>query len=203
MMRETSSSPRDRIIDAAFAAFMQFGYEGTSTNDIARLARVSKRDLYAYFPSKRAMLESCIAERAQSMRAPLSLPVPDSPEELRETLERFGTTFLCELSQPEVLATHRLAIVNAEIAPDVAQTLDRFGRASMVEGLMGLLEPVRERGLLIGADTHEMAEIFFAILMRGLLIRMVMRVAEPPTEAEAHARAKLAADSLWRLYGRS
>jgi hypothetical protein len=73
----------------------------------------------------------------------------------------------------------------------------------MVEGLMGLLEPVRERGLLIGADTHEMAEIFFAILMRGLLIRMVMRVAEPPTEAEAHARAKLAADSLWRLYGRS
>jgi AcrR family transcriptional regulator len=201
-MPDTSSSPRDRIIDAAFAAFMQFGYDGANTNDIARLARVSKRDLYAHFPSKRAMLERCITERVEWMRPPLDLPVPDSAEALRETLVRFGAILLRGLSQPEVLATHRLAILNAEIAPDVAQTLDRFGRTGTVVGLMGLLGPVREHGLLSGAETQEMAEVFLAILMRGgILLRMVMRVAEPPTEAEARARAELAADSLWRLYG--
>jgi AcrR family transcriptional regulator len=203
-MPDISSSPRDRIIDAAFAAFMQFGYEGANTNEIARLARVSKRDLYAHFPSKRAMLEGCITERVESMRPPLDLPVPDNEESLRETLVHFGTTFLLGLSQPEVLATHRLAILNAEIAPDVAQTLDRFGRTGTVEGLIGFLTPMCERGLLAGAGTQEMAEVFFAILMRGgILLRMVMRVADPPTEAEARARAELAADSLWGLYGRT
>jgi AcrR family transcriptional regulator len=201
-MRETSSPPRDRIIDAAFTAFAQFGYEGASTTDIARLARVSKRDLYAHFPSKRAMLEGCITERVEWMRARLDLPVPDSPEALRETLVNFGAFVVRELSRPDILATHRLAILNAEIAPDVAQTLDRFGRTGTLEGLVGLLEPVRERGLLTGADSHEMAEVFFAILMCGsLMMRMVMRVAEAPTEREARDRAELAADSLWRLYG--
>jgi AcrR family transcriptional regulator len=201
-MPDTPSFPRDRIIDAAFAAFIQFGYEGTNTNEIARLARVSKRDLYAHFPSKRAMLERCITERVEWMRPPLDLPVPDSAEALREMLVRFGMILLRGLSQPEVLATHRLAILNAETAPDVAQTLDQFGRIGTLDGLMGLLRPVRERGLLTGAETQEMAEVFLAILMRGgILLRMVMRVAEPPAEAEARSRAELAADSLWRLYG--
>jgi AcrR family transcriptional regulator len=199
---DDTSPPRERIIDAAFTAFMQFGYEGANTNEIARLARVSKRDLYAHFPSKRAMLEGCVTEHVERMRRTLDLPTPDSEMALRETLVQFGMTLVRELSQPEVLATHRLAILNAEIAPDVAQTLDRFGRASTLEGLMAMLQPVRQRGLLTGTDTQEMAEVFFAILMRGgLLMRMVMRVMEAPTEAEARARAELAADSLWGLYG--
>lgn len=201
-MHDSSISPRDRIIDAAFAAFMQFGYGGANTNEIARLAHVSKRDLYAHFPSKRAMLEGCVTEHVERMRRTLDFATPDSKVALRETLVQFGITLIRELSQPEVLATHRLAILNAEIAPDVAQTLDRLGRSSTVEGLVALLQPVRERGLLTGADTHEMAEVFLAILMLGgLLLRMVMRVAEAPTEAEARARAELAADNLWGLYG--
>jgi AcrR family transcriptional regulator len=203
-MPDSSKSVRDRIIDAAFAAFTQFGYEGTNTNDIARLARVSKRDLYAYFPSKRAMLEQCISERVDLLRLPIDLSVPDSAETLRDTLVRFGTTLLVGLSQPEVLSMHRLAIVNAEIAPDVAQTLDQFGRTGTIDGLVDFLQRVREHGLLAGAEAQEMAEVFLAILMRsGILMRMVMRVAEAPTETEARARAELAADSLLRLYGRA
>jgi AcrR family transcriptional regulator len=203
-MPDSSKSLRDRIIDAAFAAFTQFGYEGTNTNDIARLARVSKRDLYAYFPSKRAMLEQCISERVDLLRLPIDFPVPDSAEKLRDTLVRFGITLLLGLSQPEVLSMHRLAIVNAEIAPDVAQTLDQFGRTGTIDGLVDFLQRVREHGLLAGAEAQEMAEVFLAILMRsGILMRMVMRVAEAPTETEARARAELAADSLLRLYGRA
>jgi AcrR family transcriptional regulator len=203
-MPDSSKSLRDRIIDAAFAAFTQFGYEGTNTNDIARLARVSKRDLYAYFPSKRAMLEQCISERVDLLRLPIDLSVPDSAETLRDTLVRFGTTLLVGLSQPEVLSMHRLAIVNAEIAPDVAQTLDQFGRTGTIDGLVDFLQRVREHGLLAGAEAQDMAEVFLAILMRsGILMRMVMRVAEAPTETEARARAELAADSLLRLYGRA
>ena len=44
-----------RIIGAAFESFMGNGYAGTSMHEIARRAKVSKRDLYANFPSKQAL----------------------------------------------------------------------------------------------------------------------------------------------------
>ena len=55
-MSGTTLSMRERILDAAFSAFMRLGYGGASTSEIARLAQVSKRDLYAQFGSKHAML---------------------------------------------------------------------------------------------------------------------------------------------------
>jgi AcrR family transcriptional regulator len=202
MMSEIQLSTRHRVLDAAFAAFMRFGYEGASTAKIARLARVSKRDLYAHFANKQAMLEACVTERAERMRRPLNMPVPNNPAALRETLLQYGMTVVRELSQPEVLATYRLAILNAETAPDVGLTLDRLRRAEATAGLVMLLRAVRDQGLLTGAEPEPMAEVFLGVLLQGgLLVRMLMRVAEPPDDAGARHRAELAADSLLRLYG--
>src|SRR5215471_3788537 len=39
---------RERILEAALAAFMKSGYAATSTLEIATRARVSKRELYAF-----------------------------------------------------------------------------------------------------------------------------------------------------------
>jgi AcrR family transcriptional regulator len=67
---------RERILGAAFRAFTEDGYAGTSTLDIARRAKVSKRDLYAHFGSKQQMLAACIKGRADRMRVPPDLPAP-------------------------------------------------------------------------------------------------------------------------------
>ena len=47
---------RQRILGAALSAFMEGGYAQTSTLEIATRARVSKRELYALFGNKEAML---------------------------------------------------------------------------------------------------------------------------------------------------
>ena len=57
-----------RILRAAFKAFTENGYAGTSTLQIATRAKVSKRDLYAIFANKQAMLVSCIKTRLEKMR---------------------------------------------------------------------------------------------------------------------------------------
>ena len=54
----------DRIIGAAFGTFMAKGYAGTSMLEIATRAKISKRDLYAAFPSKQAVLLACITSPA-------------------------------------------------------------------------------------------------------------------------------------------
>ena len=59
---------RSRILDAAFALFMQHGYAATSTLEIATRARVSKRDLYTLVGNKQEMLAACVSARAGSKR---------------------------------------------------------------------------------------------------------------------------------------
>jgi len=201
-MTEASPSIRERILDAAFGAFMRHGYGGTSTAQIARLAHVSKRDLYAQFGSKQAMLSDCVAERAERMRDPLTLPAPSGRGGLNQTLIEFGVVVVRELTRPEVLATYRLAIAEAENAPGVAITLDQHGREANAEALTGLLTNARDLGLLSGDEPAEMAGLFLAVLMSGgILVRLLMRVAVAPDETEARRRAETAAGCLLRLYG--
>ena len=84
----------DRVIGAAFRAFMAEGYAGTSMLEIATRAKISKRDLYASFPSKQAVLLACITSRAARMRLPPDLPTPKSREVLATILKTFGATVI-------------------------------------------------------------------------------------------------------------
>src|ERR1700739_4078191 len=65
--------PRRRaMLIAAVAVLMDKGYARASTLEIATRARVSKRELYAEFGSKRGILEALIASSAAEMKAPLA-----------------------------------------------------------------------------------------------------------------------------------
>ena len=94
---------RKRILGAALSAFMEGGYAQTSTLEIATRARVSKRELYALFGNKEAMLVACITERAQRLKAPLDLPELRNREILANVLTAFGTKLLTETTDPVVV----------------------------------------------------------------------------------------------------
>src|SRR5258707_7673302 len=82
---------RERILDAAFAAFMKSGYAATSTLEIATRARVSKRELYALVGNKQEMLIACISARATRLDVPADLPVLRDGDTLEQELTSFGT----------------------------------------------------------------------------------------------------------------
>jgi len=105
---------------------MHDGYAKTSMLAIATRARVSKRDLYANFADKAAILATCIEGRARRMHLPLELPPPRTAAALKETLERFGKVFLREGTLPSSIAVFRLAI--AEPDPEIAAVLDAAAR---------------------------------------------------------------------------
>ena len=194
-------SLRERILSAAFAAFMEQGYAGTSTLDIATRAKVSKRDLYAQFGSKQAMLSACIGERAARMRVPLNLAAPHDRASLVGMLTRFGATLVLEVSRPEVLAVYRLAIQEAERAPDVARTLDELGRANTLTALSRLVAASQAANLIGAGKPEEIADRFTALLWgTNRLVRLLLRVTDPPDAAEAEHLASAATSALLKLY---
>jgi len=195
-------SVRERVLKAAFAVFRRRGFSGASTLEIATRAKVSKRDLYALFGSKHAMLAACIKERAARMRQPLELaaPVPTSRAAVAATLVELGVSIVRGVTHPDVLAVYRLAIAESDRAPEIARTLDRSGREANHTALGGWLAKAQAAGLIGDGDPAAMAAHFLATLWGGLLIQLLLRVREAPSAEEIEARAGAAAEALLTLH---
>jgi hypothetical protein len=135
------------------------------------------------------------------MHVPLNLPVPRDRDALAATLVSFGATLLREVSRPEVLAVHRLALAEAEGSPDIARTLDALGRSATREALAHMLAAAQSSRLLGPGRATDMAEDFIAMLWRGgLMMRLLLRLAPPPGAKECERRAHAAMAALLRLY---
>jgi AcrR family transcriptional regulator len=190
----------ERILGAAFDAFVEDGYAGVSTLDIARRAKVSKRDLYANFGSKHAVLVACIKSRADRMRLSLDLPFPRSRQMLTSTLSAFATKLVLDVSHPSVIATFRLAIAESTRSPEIAEALDSAGREPTRRSLAELLANAQAAGLIGPADPMAMATQYLGLVWEGLMVGLLLGVELPPEPAEAERRAAKATAAFMQLH---
>ena len=196
--RSDETPARQRIVEAAFSAFMESGFAAASTLEIATRARVSKRELYALVGSKQEMLVACIRERARRLQMP-DLPEPHDRQALARTLETFGTQLLREVSDPTVIAVFRLAIAEAVRAPEVARALNSLGVETGRAALREVMTRARSAGLVSG-DPSEMAEHFAGLLWGNLKVSLLLRVVERPSPREIARRARDATAAFLKLY---
>ncbi len=96
---------QERILEAASSVFLASGFEKTSTAEIARVAKVSKRELYSHFADKRTLLAACVQDLQGHMgeqmddtwalQAPLEEVLMASAKVLQNFIlsERFGKLF--------------------------------------------------------------------------------------------------------------
>jgi AcrR family transcriptional regulator len=190
---------RQRILEAAFSAFMERGFAETSTLEIATRARASKRELYAHFGGKQEILMACIGERARRLRMPEDLPTPHDCATLAAALTAFGTHMLREISDPTVIAMYRLAIAEAVRAPEVAQALNDIGIKAGRVALREIMTRASAAGLL-GGEAGEMAEHFAGLLWGNLMMGLLLQVGERPGPRDIARRTEAAVQALLRAY---
>lgn len=204
-MKTTSETPvgtqpvRERILRAAMDTFMELGYGDASTLKIATLAQVSKRELYACFGTKQAMLAACIAKRAGRLSPLATLQPPRDRDELTSLLVKLGATVLREVSHPEVVAVFRLAIAEARRAPEVAQTLES-ARQTVRDAVAQVLSLAQAAGLIKKTAPGDMDVRFLALLWDDLMMSLLLRLREAPGTAEINQRARRAAQDFLALY---
>lgn len=190
-----------RIVAAAMALFMERGYAGTSTLAIATRARVSKRDLYAAFADKRAILAACIRGRSREFAAPPDLPAPTDRAGLSALLLAYGRGLRQGLADPEVIAAYRLAVQEAGESIEVARTLHEEGREAATVAITALLAASRARGLLGPEAPATVAGVYLSLLVGDMVLQHLLGMAPPETPAESEAHARLATETVLRLYG--
>jgi AcrR family transcriptional regulator len=191
---------QERILGAAFRAFTEDGYAETSTLEIARRAKISKRDLYANFGSKHAVLVACIKSRADRMRLPPDLPTPRTRQMLASTLTAFATNLVREVSHPSVIAAFRLAIAEATRSPEIAQALDVAGRDATRSALAELLANAQSIGLIGPGAPVEMATQYLGLLWENLMVGLLLGVAATPEPTESERRATRATTAFMQLH---
>jgi AcrR family transcriptional regulator len=190
---------RERIVEAAFAAFMKSGYAATTTLEIATRARVSKRELYALIGNKQELLIACISERATRLHLPAGLPVLRDHQTLARALTSFGAQLLREISDPAVIAVFRLAIAEAVQAPEVARALDSIGREAGRAAVRQIMVRAQASGLLKG-NPARLSDEFGGLLIGDLMISLLLGVAVRPNRREIAERARRAAAAFLQLH---
>ena len=147
---------RDQILSGARRVFLRDGFAGASTDAIAAEARVSKRTLYAYYPSKEELFAEVMRrltiENPQT-RALESIEEmsPGDREELRRDLLELVRKIVTTMMQPDYLSLLRTTIADTHRFPQ----LGGLFRATVPERAMRsfavFIEKSRERGV-VGPD---------------------------------------------------
>jgi AcrR family transcriptional regulator len=198
--RSSNQAVRQRILEAAFAAFLEKGFAGTTTREIAARAKVSKRELYALFEDRQAILVACIRKKAQRTQQPLVLEPVRDREAFEATLEAFGTTFLLEICQPPVVALYRLAALEAATSPEVGRALNAHGKEATMQALGTFIRHAQSARLLGKGNPETIAGQFMALLWAGTMLGLLLHAEEPPTPASARRRARDAVAAVLILH---
>ena len=193
--------PRRRaMLIAAVQVLMEQGYARASTLEIATRARVSKRELYAEFGSKRGILEALIASSAKRMQVPLAPAEIGDRHALAAALTAYGVSALTTLTNPYVLAMYRLAIAEAPADRELGSILDASGRQPNRQALVEIVRRGQAAGFLGAGAADGIGIQFFSLLMGDLMVWLLLGVAKQPSAAEIRAKAEAATSAVLTLH---
>ncbi|WFB05698.1 TetR/AcrR family transcriptional regulator [Streptomyces sp. LX-29] len=180
-MDSRSARKHQEILDAATTVFLNKGYSGTSMDDIAKLAAVSKQTVYKHFADKEKLFAEIVLATTDRIDAMVDLvaDIPAEADALDENLTRLARQFLATLTQPEVIQLRRLIIANADAFPELGATWYEQGFERVLATLAATFQRLTDQGLL-KADDPILAAHHFA----GLLLWI------PVNQAMFHGRAQ-------------
>ncbi len=173
---------RARILMAAGEVMRAKGYAGMTTLEVAQAAGISKRDLYARFANKDALIAALVLEGVQEMLEPVRLEPPVSREAFYAGLTAFGTKFLADMLSPERLQFYRLAIAEVQQTPELGQTLLKQGTHATTMAIGAYFGEAQARHVVRFPNVHAAVGVFFFMLMGD---RMVTHLLDPARRVSA------------------
>ena len=174
---------RHAILDAARDTFMALGYGGTTMDEVAARAGVSKQTVYAHFSDKPRLFEelikSDIAESPGS-RHPL-IPTMANTDHPERDLVEFARAHVADVMQPQLVRLRRMLMAEAERFPALALAWYEAGPATSIAIFTEWFAAWHRRGILHVADPKIAAEHFnWLVLSIPLNRAMALPLDEPP-----------------------
>lgn len=167
MMDSRSARKHEAILEAATSVFLDKGYSGTSMDDIAKLAAVSKQTVYKHFSDKEKLFADIVLATTDRLDTTIDLlaGTPTDDANLEENLTRLARQFLTALTDPRVIQLRRLIIANADVFPDLGTEWYERGFERGLATLAATFQRLADQGLLRIDDTLLAANHFSGLLL--------------------------------------
>jgi TetR/AcrR family transcriptional repressor of mexJK operon len=199
-----STRKRRAILEAATTLFLRNGYRGTSMDEVAALAAVSKQTVYKHFSDKESLFSEIVVGTVSEVSAPVHEEVRkledsgDVEADLRGLARR-----LCQLvMQPRILQLRRLVIGEAGRFPGLGRSFYEQGPGGTIAALATVFERLAARGVL-RLDDPLLAAAHFNWLVMSIPLNRAMLLGDdrPPASAELNRYADAGVRAFLAAYG--
>jgi TetR/AcrR family transcriptional repressor of mexJK operon len=155
------------IMEAATAVFLEKGYDGTSMDDVAAKAAVSKPTVYKHFSDKEQLFAEIVRSTTDQIDDLVRLVVETMAghADIETGLAALARRFITALMQPQVLRLRRLVIANADRFPDVGRSWYEQGFERVLATLATSFQSLADRNLLRIDDPLLAANHFVGLLL--------------------------------------
>ena len=167
-MSDRSTRKREAILQAATDLFLTREYVGTSMEDIAVAAAVSKQTVYKHFTDKQTLFREVALDSVQHVGRDFQSQVaavakaPDVPAALRDLARSYVTAVM----NPVLLRRRQLVLREAGRFPDLARKYHQSGPRQTISVLTTAFARLADRGEL-AMDDPRLAAMQFAFLVVG------------------------------------
>lgn len=196
--------PRDTeknaaIVDAAACLFLENGFDGTSMDEVAKKAGVSKQTVYSHFSSKEQLFSA-------SIRAVIECHYPESVLERVEThsleadLRAVCESYAHLLMGEEAMAMFRVLVAAAPKGPNLAQLFWNAGPQEMQDRLEAFLLSRVEKGELIIPDIEVASNQIVCLLKSKTHFLRSIGLIDSISEEQIQSNVDNAVEAFLKLY---
>jgi TetR/AcrR family transcriptional repressor of mexJK operon len=204
MTEDRSARKRRVVVDAATTLFLRHGYLGTSMDQIAAFAGVSKPTVYKFFADKEQLFTAIVMETLDRARGPflaeLSRLAETRSGQLADDLRDLARRYLATVTQPAVLQMRRLVIGASHQLPALASAYYERAPEQTLRTLADCFRRLADRGLLRAPDPDQAAAHFAFLVLGRALDKSLFCGDQPFTTEELAAQADAGAAAFLAAY---
>ncbi len=180
-----SQLKRESIIAAGRELFLAHGYQGTSVDQIAASAEVSKQTVYKHFGDKKELLLAIVGTAVDGTVSPFLERITSLSDttDIEGDLTALAVEYLRSVLAEPVVQLRRLVVGEANSLPELAELYYRTAPARTLGALADAFALLHGRGMLHAPEPRVAAE-HFAVLVVGRSIDQALFFGGQKTYAE-------------------
>ncbi len=200
-----SARKRRAIMDAAAGLFLSQGYDGTSMDQVAAQAAVSKQTVYKQFIDKEHLFRDVILSVTGTVDAFIDLfrRTLASTDDVSRALHELARGYVLAVMQSRILRLRRLLIAESSRFSSLGRSYYERGPQRVVEAIAECFQALDKRGVLRVEDPQLAAQHYAFLVLAIPLDRALVCGDDALGTDELRRLADAGVDVFLRAYGRA
>jgi TetR/AcrR family transcriptional regulator, mexJK operon transcriptional repressor len=187
------------LLDVAAEVFIEDGFKGASTNEIARRANCSKTTLYARYPTKEKLFLAVLERRMERILSGFATTLQSEPP-MEQTLREYGFHLLQVVLSESQLGMVRVVSMESSRFPNLGKRFYELGPGRGVAILASYMEEQIKRQRLVRENPQIMAEHLMSLITGGYVRWTMLGLPDNVSLKEKRQRVSAAVEMFLRAY---